>query len=126
MPCSGGIRPHVSEEFCNTVTETEGGFCGGSDPEEHFVEAGAFCKFTFCPAPDEGRRLDELPLLTAAVSKPTPASSTEETDGSTPEPTCRPCMTQSDCDGTEFCEVLSARRGLRFGSIQQEGCCRAR
>jgi hypothetical protein len=39
---------------------------------------------------------------------------------------CRPCMTQADCDGSEICVVPTARRGLRFGSIQQEGCCRAR
>ena len=68
--CSHGIRPHVTEEFCNTVTETKGGFCGGdgSGGRGGFVEAGAFCKWTFCPAPDdEGRRLDELPLT--AVSK---------------------------------------------------------
>ena len=43
-----GTRPHVSEEFCNTVTETEGGYCGG---EKSPVAAGAFCKWTFCPAP---------------------------------------------------------------------------
>ena len=62
--CSHGTRPHVSEEFCNTVTETEGGYCGG---EKYPVAAGAFCKWTFCPAlPDEGRRLDELLPLTAA------------------------------------------------------------
>ena len=36
------------EEFCNTVTETEGGYCGG---EKYPVAAGAFCKWTFCPAP---------------------------------------------------------------------------
>ena len=46
--CSHGTRPHVSEEFCNTVTETEGGYCGG---EKYPVAAGAFCKWTFCPAP---------------------------------------------------------------------------
>ena len=46
--CSHGTRPHVSEEFCNTVTETEGGYCGG---EKSPVAAGAFCKWTFCPAP---------------------------------------------------------------------------
>ena len=45
---SHGTRPHVSEEFCNTVTETEGGYCGG---EKYPVAAGAFCKWTFCPAP---------------------------------------------------------------------------
>ena len=58
--CSHGIRPHVTEEFCNTVTETKGGFCGGDGSGDRggFVEAGAFCKWTFCPAPDdEGRRL---------------------------------------------------------------------
>ena len=68
VPFSAGIRPHVKEEFCNTVTETEGGYCGG---EKYPVAAGAFCKWTFCPAlpEDKGRRLDELPLLTAAVSK---------------------------------------------------------
>ena len=65
--CSAGIRPHITEEFCNTVTDTEGGYCGG---EKYPIAAGAFCKWTFCPAPaDEGRRLDALPLLTAAVSK---------------------------------------------------------
>ena len=66
--CSAGIRPHVSEDFCNTVTDTEGGYCGG---EKYPVAAGAFCKWTFCPAlpDDEERRLDALPLLTAAVSK---------------------------------------------------------
>merc|ERR1719174_758950 len=67
--------------------------------------------------------------------KPTPAPIAEETEGPTSEPTsgptpahtpCRPCMTQSDCDGSEICEFPSARRGLRFGSIQQEGCCHAR
>ena len=68
VPCSAGIRPHITEEFCNTVTETEGGFCGG---EKYPVAAGAFCKWTFCPAlpEDKGRRLDALPLLTAAVSR---------------------------------------------------------
>ena len=67
VPCQAGIRPHITEEFCNTVTETEGGYCGG---EKYPVAAGAFCKWTFCPAlPDKGRRLDALPLLTAAVSK---------------------------------------------------------
>ena len=48
VPCQAGIRPHITEEFCNTVTETEGGFCGG---EKYPVAAGAFCKWTFCPAP---------------------------------------------------------------------------
>ena len=49
------------------MTHTEGGYCGG---EKYPIAAGAFCKWTFCPAPaDEGRRLDALPLLTAAVSK---------------------------------------------------------
>ena len=48
VPFSAGIRPHVKEEFCNTVTETEGGYCGG---EKYPVAAGAFCKWTFCPAP---------------------------------------------------------------------------
>ena len=42
------VDDHVSEEFCNTVTETEGGYCGG---EKYPVAAGAFCKWTFCPAP---------------------------------------------------------------------------
>ena len=31
-----------------SVTETEGGYCGG---EKYPVAAGAFCKWTFCPAP---------------------------------------------------------------------------
>ena len=48
VPCSAGIRPHITEEFCNTVTDTEGGYCGG---EKYPVAAGAFCKWTFCPAP---------------------------------------------------------------------------
>ena len=47
-PNAAVTPPHVSEEFCNTVTETEGGYCGG---EKYSVAAGAFCKWTFCPAP---------------------------------------------------------------------------
>ena len=46
----------------------------------------------------------------------------EKTDGPTAEPTpaptpCRPCTTKEDCDEFEICNVPSARRGLRFGSI---------
>ena len=70
VPCSAGIRPHITEEFCNTVTETEGGFCGG---EKYPVAAGAFCKWTFCPLPDDGarRRLDD-----SAEALPAPAPAT--------------------------------------------------
>ena len=62
-------------------------------------------------------------VVVADTLAPTPGPTPGPTPAHTP---CRPCMAQSDCDGSEICEFPSARRGLRFGSIQQEGCCHAR
>ena len=42
-------------------------------------------------------------------------------------PVCKPCSGDNDCELDEFCEFKDGGgRRLRFGSIHQEGCCRAR
>ena len=42
-------------------------------------------------------------------------------------PVCKPCSGDNDCELDEFCEFKDGGgRRLRFGSIHEEGCCRAR
>ena len=81
-PCGcAGERPHVPEEECNTVTDTEAGYCGGTtDPG--FVPAGTACPWVWCPGPP----YDVFSFSYSFVYE-TPMPSSEPTGEPSPSPT---------------------------------------